>query len=200
LKKRFGKGELDRAFHVLFDKQAHWQWPFLGDDLSDVVLDLGCSAFWLALIIGIFTKFSMNPRNLVFLAIAILIYRTVRLNSTFIANAQIRRRYRRRYISVVEHTDAYALLEEALDQRRKGVVRGLGSKKETEEALLRLWRTAFAEADKLALVTTSGADLLTGDPLDERPISDQIQQYMRSRTEAYEELDSVQTEINRTSQ
>jgi hypothetical protein len=95
----------------------------------------------------------------------------------------------------VEHTDAYALLLEALDQRKKGVIKGLGNKKQTEEALLRLWRLAFAEANHLAIPVSTGASVTLGDPLDETPISEQIQDYFQGRTAAYEELDGVETQI-----
>ena len=195
MKPRIGRAELDRAFHV-FDKKAEWQWPFLGDDLVGAVFQLGCSAFLLAIVIGIFTHFPITGKNLAILAAAILIYRTIRLNASFIANASLRRKYERRYIALVEHTDAYVLLQEALAQRRRGVIKGLGTKKETERALLRLWRLAFAEANQLAVPAGAGAGALVGDPLEERPVSEQIDGYFRARAAAYEELDGVQSEIN----
>lgn len=92
-----------------------------------------------------------------------------------------RQHFERKYLHLVEDTDAYNLLLEAVQQREKGIVEGLGDKKATEEYLCELWITAFTE---VCLLETRPEVMIPK----EKPIGEKIVTHLQDRKEAEEEL------------
>ncbi|MDR3687879.1 MAG: hypothetical protein P4L46_00775 [Fimbriimonas sp.] len=186
MKRQFRSSTLERDFHTLFDESARWKWPFCGGGIIGTIINLGITTFLASVFIGVFFHFELHRNEFAGLAGVIFVWETVRLNWRCIAESRRRLRLRRKYQRVVEHTEAYELLEEALASRRKGVVNGLGTKEETEASLMRLWKAAFAEADCLA--SRSGVAAIIGDPVDAQPVGEHIHRYFEERAASYQEI------------
>lgn len=180
-KGRFTTQELEENFDVLFGKKSGWQWPFWDGDLFGTGISLFLAALLSKFLVKVVTPYEIDLWTAAGIAV---VFELFRLNGGFVLEHRRRRRLEKKYLPHVEHTDAYQLLVEAIYRRRRGVVPGLANRKESRQYLLRLWKAAFAEADKLALPSKPSR----GDPLVEEPVGEQIKHYLDEREEGYNEL------------
>ncbi len=188
--RKFTQTELEEAFPVLFGevtKTFH----------NNAQIDNWPRALWL------FSSIMMFAAFLIYLTIVLTkpnadIWDVVLVNGTGILtvssfflflfgdeDTSSKHYLERKYLHLVEDTEAYDLLLEALNNRKKGVVRGLGGKKKTEEYLRKLWITAFDEARLLV------AEPILGKPA-EQPIADRVREHLQLHDQAREQaIDEV---------
>ena len=186
--RKFRPSELEKDFNVLFGQKSTFSVPFWDEDL----FSSGISLFFGAFIASIGTEIIAGLFGLeIHLALweyacLAFFYCLVMDNYKFFRDWGERRRLHKRYIPLVEHTEAYSLLLEGLHARRRGVIEGFEGKKETKKYLVRLWTSAFQEASQLQAPLSTNGSLI----LDDRPISEQMKGYFTERQLAVEELDS----------
>jgi|GEM_PF-6681860 len=184
--RRFHRGVLERDFEVLYGPKAHWIWPFYEGDLFGTLVNIGISTFMVSLLVGLFVHINFDQTKYIALGVIVFLWELVRLNWTFLREQRLREQLRKKYIPIIEHTEAYWLLEGAIELRKRGIIDGYESKQATELDLKRLWLAAFAETETLNTPLTASGVL--GDPLKSEPVKDQIGRYFQERSVAYEEL------------
>ena len=155
MSRRFRAGSLERDFHVLFDEKSMWKWPFKDGGILGTLFSLAITTLFVKLILSAFVNLPHGRNTFVAMMGCVFIWELVRVNWPYLRVARERRRLQKKYFPIVQHTEAFDLLQDAIASRRKGTVAGLGSKEETETNLIRLWKAAFAEAGGDARVTRS---------------------------------------------
>lgn len=183
---RLRASALERDFHILYGTTSRFQIPFYDGSIFGTIVSLGITTMMASWAMSWFLKTDLGDRGLVALAVVIFLFEFCRMNWEFLTLAGKRTQLRRKYLPMIEHTEAYELLEDAVALRRRGEVPGLGDAGATEAELLRLWKAAFAEAD--ALAAQPGPTGLSIDPINNAPVGDQIKRYFEERAASYEEL------------
>ncbi|HSI20870.1 MAG TPA: hypothetical protein VLA04_04210 [Verrucomicrobiae bacterium] len=186
--RKFRPSELETDFDILFGPKSGFNVPFWDGDWfsSGINLFIGACIAWMgtSLLLGLF---SVKVEDFPFWVYAIIafVYCLVMDNKEFVQNWQRRRTLHKKYIPIVEHTEAYALLMEGLEKRHRGVVEGFSNKKETRRHLVKMWKAAFVEASQVGTPFLASGGL----QLDERPVAEQMQAYFQERAVALRELE-----------